>query len=49
MKTKHNVIQRRTAAPVVAVDWHDLIIVNTRPDVIALMGDLERCLAWFDR
>ena len=39
------------SAPVVAVDWHDLILVSTRPDVVAVLGDLERCfaMAWFDR
>ena len=38
-------------APVVAVDWHSLVLVNTRPDVIAILGDLERCfaMAWFDK
>lgn len=39
------------AAPVVTVDWHNLVLVNTRPDVVAVLGDLERCfaMAWFDR
>ena len=38
-------------APVVTVDWYSLVLVNTRPDVVAILGDLERCfaMAWFDK